>query len=323
MSSIDAESSSSPPCCRMDWAMFNVVNRRIGENRHRFQTGSEFELAETTGENSPNWSGDGDFCSDTCELEPNAKVQYVGQRSGRREGQINAVPMLLKYRGITTHEWALISPEQISRSEGCEGDSGAWVLRVVDNKLVGLLWGLIDGLILFSPINKVFADIQNTFPAIEVRLPREPIRREPSVMAISGNAVHEPVLICAVKKRKRAKPYKLTTLFRCRPNIVQSILPAKRSTGNEAASSHDQLSSYSSVKLNISSPAEYSSASRIADASSREQLSANKQPESKCKQVIHVFHNQHGKVLKTDSGLDSITHDRSQRVRAGSAGSST
>ncbi|MCJ1424700.1 hypothetical protein MMC29_002588 [Sticta canariensis] len=321
--SIDAESSSSPPesamSCRMDWAMFNVENRRIGENRHRFQAGSDSELAETTGDNSPNWAGDGDFCSDTCELEPNAKVHYVGSTSGRREGQINAVPMLLSIRGLRTTEWALISPEQISRSEGCEGDSGAWVLRDVDNKLVGLLWGWFDGQLLFSPIDKVFADIQNTFPARDVRLPREPIRREPSEMAISGNAVREPVLICAVKKRKRAKPYKLTTLIRSRPNTVQSILPAKGSIGNEATPSHDQLSSYSSVELNISSPVEYSSASRIADASSREQLSANKQPESKCKQVIHVFHNQHRKVSKTDPGLGSIMHERRRRVRAASA----
>lgn len=352
MLSIDAESSSSSSSesaisCRMDWAMFNVENRRIGENRHRFQTGSEFELAETTGENNPNWTGDGDFCSDTCELEPNAFVHYVGQRSGSRKGQINAVPMLLKSGGVITYEWALISSEQISRSEGCEGDSGAWVLRVIDNKLVGLLWGWTDGQLLFSPINMVFADIQNTFPAKEVRLPREPIRREPSVMALSGNAVREPVLICAVKKRKSAKPYKLSTLIRSRPKTVQSIPPAKASIENAAVANQctssafgtpniaapvpstgrrnlpspscDQEPSYPSPKLDIASPVEHSSASRSTDTSSIEQLFAKKQSESKCEQVIHCFHNQDGKVPKIDLGSDSITRKRRQRVRAESA----
>ena len=347
-SSIGAEASSSSPesaiSCRMDWAIFNVESHRIGENRHRFQPRSEGGLAEITGENSSNWTGDGDFCSDTCELEPNAFVHYVGQRSGRRQGQINAVPMLITSGGVTTHEWALISREQIPRPEGCKGDSGAWLLKDVDNKLVGQLWGWNDGQLLFSPIGKVFADIQNTYPASEVRLPREPLRREPSVMAISENAVHEPVLICAVKKRERARPYKLTTLIRSRPNTVQPTLPAKGSIGNEAVPnqgissalkteikaiffssigprnlllpSHHQLSSCSSLKSEISSPVRYSSASRIVDASSIERLSANKQPELERKPVTHVFHIEHGKVSKTDLGSNSI---RRQRVRAASA----
>lgn len=312
--SFDAESSSSSESAtssRMDWALFDIRNHRIGENRHRFGTRSDFEEI--------NWTGDGDFCSETCELEPNASVHYVGQRSGRRTCQVNAVPMLINDNGICTYEWTLICPG-LTSSKQCEGDSGAWVLNS-DNNVVGMLWGFTDGQLIFSDIIKVFADIQNVYPAREVRLPHNPIHREPSVVAISGRAIGETVLICGVKEPKRARPYKLSTVMPSRRSNVQSRLPAKGSIGNEAAPSHDQLSSYSSVKLNISSPVEYLSASRIADASSIEQLSANKEPESKCKQVVHVFHNQHGKISKTDPGLDSITHERRQRVRAGSAGS--
>lgn len=347
--SIDAESPSSSESvtsCRMDWALFSIENRRsMGENRHRFQSGSEADLVETACENNPNWTGNGDFCNDTCDLEPSASVHYVGQRSGPRKGQINAVPMILRRGGVSTKEWALICPEQISRSECCEGDSGAWVLRDSDNKLVGLLWGWIDGQLLFSPINNVFADIKNTLSAREVRLPRDQINRDPPVMAISGNAASEPVLICAVKKQKPVKPYKLSTMLRSKLKRSQSISRAKDSIGNEAvtskgtssafetqdmkiplggrknrpAASYDPVSSDSSPKLDIASPIAHSSSSHIADTCSIGQASAENQPQEKCKKVTDFLH-QDSKLPTTDLYADSIMHKHRQLTRAGSAG---
>lgn len=349
MLTLDTESPSSPESvisCRMDWAMFSIENRRMGENRHRFQTGSGIEMAETAGEISPNCTGSGDLCNDTCDLEPNAFVHYVGQRSGLRKGQINAVPMLLKSGGISSKEWALICPEQISRSEGCEGDSGAWVLRDSDNKLVGLLWGWIDGQLLFSPISKVFADIKTTFPAREVRLPRDPINQEPPVMSISGIAAPEPVLVCAVKKPKTAKPYKLSTLLRSKSSL-QTVPRAKASIENEVISnqgtssafetqdiaipsgrqpqqipsspSYDPVSSDSSMKLDITSLAEHSSPSSTADISSIKELSAEKNRRQKFKKAADSIHSQDCNST-TDLERVSSMHEQRKLARSGSAG---
>lgn len=349
MLTLDAESPSSPESvisCRMDWAMFSIENHRMGENRHRFQPGSGIEMAETASETNPNWTGSGEFCNDTCDLEPNAFVHYVGQRSGPRKGQINAVPMLLKSGGIRSEEWALICPEQISRSEGCEGDSGAWVLRDSDNKLVGLLWGWIDGQLLFSPINKVFADIKTTFPAGEVRLPRDPINQEPPVMSISGIAAPEPVLICAVKKPKTAKPYKLSTLLRSKSSL-QAVSRAKASIQNEAVSnqgtssafetqdiaslsgrqppqipslpSYDPVSSDSSMKLDITSLAEHSSPSGSADISSLKKSSTEKNRQQKCKKAAGFVHRQDGNST-TDQERILIMHEQRKLAKSGSVG---
>lgn len=345
--SSDAESPSSSelaPSCRMDWAMFSINNPRMGENRHSFQPGSGIELAETTSEVIPNWTGDRDFCNDTCDLEPNASVHYVGQRSGPRKGQINAVPMLLKREGRTTHEWALICPERISSSEDCEGDSGAWVLRDFDKKLVGLLWGWNDGQLLFSPINQVFADIKNTFPARNVCLPQDQINRGPPVMALSGNAVSEPVLICGVKKQETAKPYKLSTLLRSKPKILRSISRAKPLIENEAVKnpgasstfdaqksvvsstgrrslpspSCDQPSSDSSLKLDMTSPTEHWSPCRMVATGSVGELSMEKQPLPKYKKSAAIVNNFDAKCSTTVLKMNTITRKHSQLVRAGS-----
>lgn len=345
MLSIDAQSPSSSELatsCRMDWALFSIEIRRMGENRHW----SESEMAEATNETSPNGTSDGVFCNDTCDLEPNASVHYVGQRSGSRKGRINAVQMLLRSGGIRTNEWALICPEQISRSESCEGDSGAWVLGEGDNKLVGLLWGWIDGQLLLSPINKVFADIKNTFAAREVSLPRDRINREPPMMATSGNAVPEPVFICAVKKRKPAKPYKVSTILRSKPKSLQPISRAKASSGNEAVTSQgpsfafetqdikapsrgrkslpshssNQATSDSSLELDITSPVEYSSPSCIVDTSSIGKLSVEKQPQPMCQIVPGIVNNHDSQLSTTDPKVDIMIPQRSHLARAVSAG---
>lgn len=345
MLSIDAQSPSSSELatsCRMDWALFSIESRRMGENRHC----SESEMAEAPNETSPNGTSDGVFCNDTCDLEPNASVHYVGQRSGPRKGRINAVQMLLRSGGISTNEWALICPEQISRSDGCEGDSGAWVLREGDNKLVGLLWGWIDGQLLLSPINKVFADIKNTFRARDVSLPRDRINREPPVMDISRNAVPEPVLICAVKKRKPAKPYNVSTILRSNPKSLQPISRAKASSGNEAVTSQgtsfafetqditapsrgrkslpshssNQATSDSSLELDITSPVEYSSPSCIVDTSSIGKLSVEKQPQPMCQIVPGIVNNHDSQLSTTDPKVDIMIPQRSHLARAVSAG---
>lgn len=335
---IDAESSSSSEPAnngRMDWALFSTEPRRMGENRHRFPPGSEFEFHETI---SDVIIGNGNFCNDTFDIrnvKRNASAHYVGQRSGPRNGRINAVPMLVKSGGISTYEYALICPGQIPKSECCEGDSGAWILTQNENKLVGLLWGWNDGQLVFSPIDEVFADIRKTFPARDVCLPHDPINREPPEIAISRNAVvSETVLTCAVKKRKNVKPYSLSTLLGPKPKSLRSKSRAKASIENEAVanqstspacetrdiaaprgqknlppSSYDSSSSDPSLNLDIPYPVNDSSFTRIADTSSIGRSFAEKQSQPKSKMFKDFLHSQDRKFPMTDPDKDFIMLD--------------
>src|SRR5205814_7651975 len=62
-----------------------------------------------------------------------------------------------------SQEWAIAVPDSDKgSSELFEGDSGAWIIRN-DNKLVGLLWGWDNYLLLFTPVRDVFADIERVF----------------------------------------------------------------------------------------------------------------------------------------------------------------
>lgn len=343
---IDAESSSSGSAnkCRMDWAMFSVETRRMGENRHRFQPWSGFEFDETISDVDT-----GNFCNDTCDIskvEPNTSAYYIGQRSGPRKGCINAVPMLLKDKGIITHEYTLICQEGIPISECCEGDSGAWILTETGNKFIGLLWGWNDGQLVFTPSKPLFADIKKVFRAVDVRLPHDPIKREPPQMAFSGEAVvPQTVLTCANNKGKNTKPYSLSTLVGRKPKSLRSKSRAKASIENEAVanqgtspasetrdiaapkgrknlppSSYDSSSSDPSLKLDIPYPVNDSSLTRIADTSSIGRSSAEKQPQLKCKMFKGFRHSQDRKVPMTDPDKDLVMHEQNQLPKAGPAG---
>ncbi|MCJ1437736.1 hypothetical protein MMC27_007123 [Xylographa pallens] len=193
---------------RMDWALFSV-NKRQGENRHRYryENGS---MALT----SKNPRGDGRLCQATCDPELNMKVYFIGQRSGRQRGLINTFLSTVYMDGIVTEEWSIIVQRDRPQEEWLPGDSGAWVYREDNDKLVGQLWGLHEDLLLFTPIHVVFADIKETLEATHVRLHpgfgiSEPIPT--NSIASSTNTIQ----ICEVKKTKmprRLKGYNLGTI---------------------------------------------------------------------------------------------------------------
>ena len=108
---------------QMDWALFEISDSRMGENQHRYQSESFIEEAELNPEATVRATGDENLCKDTCDPEPNASIYYVGQASGRREGQILGQVLIVR-GGIKYYEWAL-QPQNAASSKHCEGDSGA------------------------------------------------------------------------------------------------------------------------------------------------------------------------------------------------------
>ncbi|KAL9116363.1 MAG: hypothetical protein Q9187_007113 [Circinaria calcarea] len=187
---------------RMDWALCRVDIARQGENRHRYHFEDDPTLVNYWSDGA-NLLGDGEVCQETCELEPNVRVHYVGRRSGRQRGQVNAVPMLLSHDGNHTYEWHIIDERELPDKDTVAGDSGAWIIRETDNKLVGLLYGWNDGQLLFTPINDIFADIRANVPATEVTLPYQ--HNHPGLFATSTavNAAPQIQLICEVKEEAR------------------------------------------------------------------------------------------------------------------------
>ena len=187
---------------RMDWALCRVNIARQGENRHRYHFEDDPTMVNYWSDGA-NQLGDGEICQETCELKPNVRVHYVGRRSGRQRGQVNAVPMLLSKDGIRTYEWHIIVERELLDKDTVAGDSGAWIIRETDNKLVGLLYGWNDGQLLFTPINDIFADIQDNVPATEVTLPYQHNHPGPFAISTAVDAAPQIQLICEVKEEAR------------------------------------------------------------------------------------------------------------------------
>jgi len=192
---------------RMDWSIFTARYDRVGENRHRhkFCTGGAVDLPSE----NMNPLGAGILCQETCEVEPNALVHYVGQGSGRQSGQISPAPVLVTCKGVSSWEWAMLLPgDKQQTGEIYYGDSGAWIIRDSDNALVGLLWGWINDNLIFTPIKDVFADIRETLNATEVCLPKPSTPTYPHVVGAGADATQ----ICRVKEQGCRNPLSLPLL---------------------------------------------------------------------------------------------------------------
>jgi hypothetical protein len=172
-------------CHRMDWALFKA-DTRAGTNRHRYRYNPNDGTTDYFPVNKEH--GEGDICQETCIVESNEKVYFVGQTNGRLTGEINAALRAVVYRGRKTLEHhIIISAEQKKKAKEYGGDSGAVVLRISDNKLVGLVWGCFNDELIFTPIGTVFADIKETLKANDVRLPK--VQEDPTpneALLISG-----------------------------------------------------------------------------------------------------------------------------------------
>ena len=217
---------------RMDWALFNVSERR-GINRIRYRIDPNEGTVDFFSGDIEKW-GASESCQKTCNVEANAKVYYVGQTSGLQLAEINAAPVQVSRNGIVTLEWALtVSEEEQKDNKKYAGDSGAGIMRISDNSLVGQLWGYQDNQLLFTPINDVFADIKEQTGAANVDLP--PTRTNPMRPPIlnSSLAEREPTLICRdltkeSPNRRRAKTSDLqlpVLLKKDSPRRLASAIP--------------------------------------------------------------------------------------------------
>jgi hypothetical protein len=172
-------------CHRMDWALFKS-DTRTGANRHRYR----YNPADGTTDYFPveKDHGEGDICQETCIVESNEKVYFVGQTSGRLTGEINATLRAVNYQGRKTLEHHIVmAAEQKKTGKDYAGDSGAVILRISDDKLVGQVWGCYNNEVVFTPIRTVFADIKATLQAGFVDLPKVGEDATPNdVLLISG-----------------------------------------------------------------------------------------------------------------------------------------
>ena len=157
-------------CHRMDWALFSV-DERAGDNRHRYRYNPDDGTTDYFPEDIEH--GEGKICRDTCIVDSNEKVYFVGQTSGRLTGEINGALREVFYKGRSTLEHhIIISAEQKKKGKEYGGDSGAAVLRVSDNNLVGIIWCCINEDPIFTPIRTTFADVKKTLDADDVCLPK-------------------------------------------------------------------------------------------------------------------------------------------------------
>jgi hypothetical protein len=189
----------------MDWALCSVLPERAGTNRHRYQYDHEERAVDFYTGDTDNF-GAGQPFLDTCDVEANTRVHFVGQATGHQSGEINAGRILICHNGIVSEEWAMVM--SANRQDGNDnihrGDSGASIVRDSDNKLVGLLWARTeDGQLVLTPINTVFDDIRQKVPASDVSLPLIDRRLPPERPPIT--AVLEVETICRDKTIERPK----------------------------------------------------------------------------------------------------------------------
>lgn len=180
---------------RMDWSVSAAKTSRRGENQY----GQDFCVESETVDPSPerfNPRGAGIPCQRICDVEPGTAVYYFGQTSGLQRGNIGDVPISIRVDQICSKEWTIVLPPgEQHPPQYYQGDSGAWVMRASDNAVVGLLWGWINGLLIFTPISDVFADIVEAFNATGICLPRPRLPNQPSPL----------VPICRVKSKDQSQ----------------------------------------------------------------------------------------------------------------------
>lgn len=154
----------------MDWAICKV-DKSTGQNRHKYQSNADAKADNYIGIDESKRAHKGEIFQETCDIEPGADVYYVGQKSGHRTGTVSGVPVLTSIKTVISHEWPMLdSHGHPITLQSVQGDSGAWVIRNLDSKLMGQVNSYSTGQVLFTPIKDIFDDIKYKFDA-EVSLP--------------------------------------------------------------------------------------------------------------------------------------------------------
>jgi len=145
----------------MDWALCKLNDQisRNGENRHKYQSDQVAMTEDYIEEDNYNHQA-GDVCHETCEVESGVSVFYIGRGSRRRSGVVN-LPGFISRNSVKTLDWGIMSSDgQGINSSDVEADSGAWVVRQSDNKVVGQVHSYSSRQVLFTPIDVIFDDIK-------------------------------------------------------------------------------------------------------------------------------------------------------------------
>ncbi|KAH8789180.1 hypothetical protein BGZ57DRAFT_850779 [Hyaloscypha finlandica] len=182
---------------RLDWAVFEVdsASSRKGRNRYRRNRDS----GDTT--LSPNQEelgeGQGEICRQTCIVEGNEKVHFVGGRNGSLEGQVNGTLQLVHHDNLKTLEHHIVMcPDHERSATEHAGASGTMVVKVPGHEILGMVWGCNQdsGQPLFTPIHTIFEDIGKVIGAENVKLEEYPEPEASNVLLVSGSERDAPPL---------------------------------------------------------------------------------------------------------------------------------
>ena len=158
----------------MDWALFNTNAQmaEIGENRHKYRSNQD-AIVDSYIEERDHVNQPGDICQETCGVESGVSVHYVGQRSKHRSGKVN-VPSLVREGFSEKLDCGFLGPDGYTiPCSDVAGDSGAWVIRTDNNKLMGQVHSYGLDTVLFTPIDVVFAALREACGS-DVTLPPGP-----------------------------------------------------------------------------------------------------------------------------------------------------
>ena len=248
----------------MDWALITTDNHtaQAGENRHKYRSNKDAIEDTLYVDENNRASQSGDIVYETCDAEAGHRVYYVGQRSKHRIGEVS-LPVFDNSSG--TLVWGIIGldGQDIPYSD-VAGDSGAWVIREEDNKLMGQVHSLDQGQVLFTPIDVIFAELEERCGG-EVSLPPRPHHIPSTVSARQLCSVPQTPLVRAYKFNRpalvqpitapRISPIK-TAVPKARPLESSSVMTIIRNinTTHSRRSSNSQCDSPSSLPTLMDSP---------------------------------------------------------------------
>lgn len=167
---------SPKPQHRMDWSLWHVTNR-AGVNR------TQYGIDHMEGSvDFANNGGTRRACHATHSVESNERVYWIGQSSGYQVADVNPAPMQIVINGVETREWGLIIRGKYREGhKKFRGDSGAGIMRVSDDGLIGMLCAYNNQQLVFTPVRSIIADVKEKCNARNVKL-----------WSISGEGIHTP-----------------------------------------------------------------------------------------------------------------------------------
>ena len=202
----------------MDWALIetNTQTAQTGENRHKYRSNRDATDEGLYIDETHRDGQSGDVVYDTCGPEAGHEVYYVGQKSKHRYGTVS-LPIFdyatkLQYWGIMALDGQPIPGADVA------GDSGAWVIRKKDNKLMGQVHSHDQGQVLFTPIDVIFAELEEIC-GTEVSLPP----RHPGSDNVPSTISPRP--LCSVPHLSTPKAYKFNKHFQLEPITASKLSP--------------------------------------------------------------------------------------------------